>query len=156
MIATDNVSAFIAATAAGTRLLGIDLGTKTIGLALCDRKRTVATALKTLPRTKFKADSAALLQIVTENAIGGLVIGYPLNMNGTEGPRAQSTRAFAGNIARFLSLPALLWDERLSTVAVERMLIDADVSRARRTEKVDALAAAYILQGALDRMSGMV
>lgn len=134
------------------RLLGLDLGTKTIGLALSDVSRTIASPMTTLPRGKFTRDADVLARIVKEQGVGGLVIGLPINMDGSEGPRAQSARAFAANIEARLALPALLWDERLSTVAVERMLIEADASRRRRDEVIDKMAASYILQGALDRL----
>jgi putative Holliday junction resolvase len=136
----------------GARLIGIDLGTKTIGLALSDVERTIASPLVTLQRTKFRNDANRLLALCTEHGVGGLVIGLPVNMDGTEGPRAQSTRAFARNLAEKTDLPIALWDERLSTAAVTRTLLEADASRARRAQLVDKLAAAYILQGALDRL----
>ena len=134
-------------------LIGIDLGTKTIGLALSDLTRRIASPLTVLSRNKFTADAAALLDLATKHAAAGLVLGLPLNMDGSEGPRAQSTRAFARNLAPRTSLPILFWDERLSTVAVTRTLMEADASRKRRGEVVDKLAAAYILQGALDRLA---
>ena len=135
----------------GNRLLGIDLGTKTIGLALSDVERRIATPLETVRRTKFTPDAAKLKDIAGRFRIGGAVIGLPLNMDGSEGPRAQATRAFARHLRPVLEIPILFWDERLSTVVVTRALIDADASRARRGELVDKMAAAYILQGALDR-----
>ena len=138
---------------AGQRLLGLDLGEKTIGLALSDTSRTIATPLITLKRGKFTADAAALDKLIAEHGIGGLVVGLPLNMDGSEGPSAQSAKAFARNFTARAKLPIVLQDERLSTAAVTRTLIDADASRARRAEVVDKMAAAYILQGALDRMS---
>ncbi len=150
---TTDLAAFHAACAPHTRLLGIDLGTKTIGLALSDAQRTIASPLETLKRARFTADKAALDHVVAKHAIGGLVIGLPLNMDGSAGPRAQSVRAFAHNLARGLSVPIALWDERLSTAAVERAMLEADMSRAKRAAAVDKLAAAYILQGALDRLS---
>lgn len=137
----------------GTRLLGLDLGTKTIGLALSDRGRRFASAYKTLKRSKFRADAAVLLDLCAAESIGGLILGLPINMNGTEGPRAQATRAFARNLAPLVALPIVLWDERLTTVAAERAMIEADVSRRKRGEKIDAVAASYILQGALDRLA---
>ena len=136
----------------GQRLLGLDLGEKTIGLALSDTGLMIATPLKTLARGKFKADAATLLALAKEHDIGGLVVGYPINMDGSEGPSAQSARAFTRNLATVSDLPVTLVDERLSTAAVTRTLIEADTSRRRRAELVDKLAAAYILQGALDRM----
>jgi len=136
----------------GQRLLGIDLGEKTIGLALSDTSRTVATPMQTLRRGKFSADADALAKIVAEQNVGGIVIGLPLNMDGSDGPAAQSARAFGRNLAGRLNLPIAFWDERLSTVAVTRTLLDADASRRRRSEVVDKMAAAYILQGALERL----
>lgn len=137
------------------RLLGLDLGTKTIGLALSDVGRQIASPLETIRRVKFQADAAALLKIAEKHAIAGLVIGLPLNMDGSEGPRVQSTRAFVRNLTPLTPLPIAFWDERMSTLAVTRTLLDADASRARRAEVVDKLAAAYILQGALDRLMRM-
>jgi putative Holliday junction resolvase len=134
------------------RLLGLDLGEKTIGLALSDTQLTVATPMETLKRGKFTADAAKLDTIIAEQTVGGLVVGLPLNMDGSEGPSAQSARAFARNFAARSPLPILLWDERLSTAAVTRTLLDADASRKRRDAVVDKMAAAYILQGALERL----
>jgi len=136
----------------GARLLGFDLGTKTIGLALSDVTRVIATPYETLRRTKFTVDAKNVAAIAAKEGVGGLVIGLPLNLDGSEGPRAQATRAFARNLAPHLDLPVAFWDERLSTAAVERHLIEADASRKRRAEVIDRMAAAYILQGALDRM----
>ena len=133
------------------RLMGIDLGTKTIGLGLSDVERRIATPLETIRRVKFTPDVARIKELAEKHEVGGLVIGLPLNMDGTEGPRAQATRAFARNLKPLLDLPVLFWDERLSTAVVTRSLIDQDVSRAKRAESVDRMAAAYILQGALDR-----
>jgi putative Holliday junction resolvase len=138
-----------------TRLLGFDLGEKTIGLALSDTMLTVATPLETLKRGKFSVNAVSLEAIVAKYGIGGLVIGLPLNMDGSEGPSAQSARAFGRNFAARSTLPILFWDERLSTAAVTRTLIDADASRKRRSEVVDKMAAAYILQGVLDRLRAM-
>ena len=135
------------------RLLGLDLGTKTIGLALSDAARTIATPLETIRRKKFGVDATALLDICRNHDVCGLVIGLPLNMDGSEGPRVQSTRAFARNLTSLTDVPMTAWDERLSTAAVTRTLIEADRSRARRAELVDKMAAAYILQGFLDRLS---
>jgi putative Holliday junction resolvase len=138
---------------AQSRLLGLDLGEKTIGLALSDTLLTVATPMETLKRGKFSVDAAKLEAIATAQGVGGLVIGLPLNMDGSDGPTAQSARAFARNMAaRQPALAILLWDERLSTAAVTRTLLDADASRRRRGEVVDKMAAAYILQGALERL----
>ncbi|HEY1707907.1 MAG TPA: Holliday junction resolvase RuvX [Rhizomicrobium sp.] len=134
------------------RLLGLDLGEKTIGLALSDTLLTIATPMETLRRGKFSADAPKIEAIVAKQNVGGLVIGLPLNMNGSDGPSAQSARAFARNFAARSALPVVLVDERLSTAAVTRTLIDADASRRRRSEVVDKMAAAYILQGALDRL----
>jgi putative holliday junction resolvase len=136
----------------GTRLLGLDLGEKTIGVALSDTRLTVATPMETLKRGKFPADAARLDSIISEQDVGGLVVGLPLNMDGSNGPSAQSARAFARNWAAHSALPLVLWDERLSTMAVTRALLEADASRKRRSEVVDRMAAAYILQGALDRL----
>ncbi len=136
-------------------LIGLDLGTKTIGIAVSDLTRRVASARQTLGRGKFTADAGTLLALADAEKAAGFILGYPVNMDGSEGPRAQSTRAFAANLARLTDLPIALWDERLSTAAVERALIAADRSRARRAELVDKLAAAYILQGALDRLDVM-
>ncbi|WP_439543042.1 Holliday junction resolvase RuvX [Hyphomicrobium sp.] len=134
------------------RLIGIDAGTKTIGLALSDVTRTIGSALETIRRTKFSIDAARLLDLAREHAIAGFVLGFPVNLDGTEGPRAQGTRAFARNVNALSPLPILLWDERLTTSQAERMLIEADASRKRRGEVIDKLAATLILQGALDRM----
>jgi putative Holliday junction resolvase len=138
--------------AAGARLVGIDLGEKTIGMALSDTLLTVATPFETRKRGKFTSDAAALLAMMKQHGAGGLVVGLPLNMDGTEGPSAQSARAFARKFSAKSDLPILLWDERLSTAAVTRTLIDADASRSRRAEVVDKMAAAYILQGVLDAL----
>lgn len=135
-----------------SRLMGLDLGAKTIGLATGDATRRIATPLLTIARTRFSADADALLRIAAREAVGLFVLGLPLNMDASEGPRAQSTRAFARNLAKLTPMPLVFWDERLSTAAVERMLIAADASRARRDEVIDKLAAAYILQSALDSL----
>lgn len=135
------------------RLIGLDLGAKTIGIALSDLSRTIATPLKTIRRTKFQKDAQALLTLCQNEQVGAIVLGLPVNMDGSEGPRAQSTRAFAHNFGLSCAIPIVLWDERLSTQAVTRALIEADASRKRRRELVDKLAAAYILQTALDRLS---
>lgn len=136
-------------------LMGLDLGTKTIGVAVSDALRMTASGLETIRRTKFVADSARLAEIARGRGVVGIVVGLPRNMDGSEGPRAQSARAFARNLAGALGLPVALWDERLSTVAAERMLIAADASRRRRAEVIDKVAAAYILQGALDRLAAL-
>jgi putative pre-16S rRNA nuclease len=151
--ATTDLEDFLAAAPKGTRLIGIDLGSKTIGLAMSDASRAIASPMETLKRGKFTADAAALAERAEEHKAGGFVVGLPLKLDGGESPRSQSTRAFAANLARALKMPVLLWDERLSTVAVERLLIEADVSRAKRAERIDKLAATYILQGALDRIA---
>ncbi|MSP89076.1 MAG: Holliday junction resolvase RuvX [Alphaproteobacteria bacterium] len=137
----------------GQRLLGLDVGSKTVGLALSDATLTIATPIETIRRTKFKADADALLAIATAREVGGLVLGLPINMNGSEGPRCQSVRQFAKNLAVHTDLPMAFWDERLSTAAVMRTMMDADLSRQRRGQLVDMLAAGYILQGALDRLA---
>jgi putative Holliday junction resolvase len=134
-------------------LIGLDLGTKTIGVATSDPDRRLATAVETVARKTFTADAARLLALAAERKATGFVLGLPVNMDGTEGPRAQSTRAFARNLARLTELPIALWDERLSTAAVERELIAADVSRGKRKAVVDQHAAVFILQGALDRLA---
>ena len=136
----------------GGRLAGLDVGTKTIGIALCDAQWTIATAAETIGRTKFAKDRAKLETLLTAQLVKGLVIGLPLNMDASESPRSQASRAFARNVAD-LGLPILLWDERWSTQAVTRAMIDADTSRARRAELVDKLAASYILQGAIDGLA---
>jgi putative Holliday junction resolvase len=136
-------------------LLGLDLGTKTIGVAASDPERRLATGVETIVRKTFTADAGRLLSLAAERKTVGFVLGLPINMDGTEGPRAQSTRAFARNLARLTELPIALWDERLSTAAVERDLIAADVSRAKRAAVIDEHAAIFILQGALDRLANL-
>lgn len=136
-------------------LLGLDLGEKTIGVAVCDPARMVATPVETIRRKKFTPDAERLAALARERNVVGLVLGLPLNMDGSEGPRAQSTRAFARNLARILPLPIAFWDERMSTMAMERDLIALDTSRAKRAEKIDEMAATFILQGAIDRLKGM-
>jgi putative holliday junction resolvase len=131
-------------------LIGLDLGTKTIGVAVSDPARRLATGVETIARKTFTVDAKRILALATERRSVGFVLGLPLNMDGTEGPRAQATRAFARNFAKLVALPIILWDERLSTAAIERDLIAADVSRAKRAAVIDQHAAAYILQGALD------
>lgn len=145
-------AAFAARLATGQRLLGLDLGTKTIGVALSDVTRTIASPLETIIRAKFTADAARLTVIAAEQGVTGIVLGLPRNLDGSEGPRAQATRAFTRSFNRLSALPILLWDERLSTVAAERMLIEADRSRKRRGEVIDKVAATIILQSALDRL----
>jgi len=147
-----DLAALKPALAPRARLLGFDLGEKTIGLALSDIMLTVATPLETLKRGKFSVDVLALESLIHKHGVGGLVIGLPLNMDGTDGPSAQSARAFGRNFAARTELPIVFWDERLSTAAVTRTLLEADSSRKRRSEVVDKMAAAYILQGALDRL----
>ena len=149
----DDLDAFLGALPARGAIAGLDLGTKTIGVAVSDLRRGVATPVQTVRRTKFGVDAAALLALCEAREVSGLVLGLPLNMDGSEGPRCQSTRAFARNLERLTPLPLMYWDERLSTVAAERALIEADTSRARRAQIIDHVAAAYILQGALDRMA---
>ena len=142
----------------GHRLMGLDLGSKTIGLALGDSDHKIATPFDTIRRKKFGLDAAALAAIINAEIVGALVLGLPLNMDGSEGPRVQATRAFIRNLENlpdFPALPVLLWDERLSTAAVERTLMEADTSRAKRAEVIDKMAAAFILQGAIDAYYGV-
>jgi putative Holliday junction resolvase len=150
-----SVGDFARRLARGARLIGIDVGTKTLGLALSDVTRTVASALETIKRTKFSADAERLLTLSKEHGVGGFIVGLPLNLDGSEGPRAQSVRAFARNLARATGLPILLWDERLSTVAAEKSLLEADASRRRRKQVIDKVAATLILQSALDRLRAL-
>jgi putative Holliday junction resolvase len=145
--------AALAALPRGKRLMGFDLGTKTIGLAVSDVDRRFASPLETVPRTKLTKDVARIQVHLDHLGVGGLVFGLPINMDGSEGPRAQATRAFVRHFVRLAPLPFAFWDERLSTAAVDRAMISADMSRARRAEAVDRAAAAYILQGVLDRIS---
>ena len=133
-------------------ICGLDLGEKTIGVAVSDTLLSVATPLETIRRKKFGIDAARLLEIITAREIAGIVLGLPRNMDGSEGPRCQKTRAFARNLERLIEVPITYWDERLSTVAAERALLEADTTRKRRAEVIDHVAAAYILQGALDRL----
>lgn len=151
MITTDR-DTFREALPLGGRLLGLDVGTKTIGTALCDAGWSFASPAHLIKRTKFTADKAMLAALIAEQQVKGLVIGLPLNLDGTDSPRTQSTRAFARNVED-LGLPVLLWDERWSTAAVERQMIAEDLSRAKRAERVDKLAASYILQGAIDGLA---
>ncbi|HEX8579971.1 MAG TPA: Holliday junction resolvase RuvX [Allosphingosinicella sp.] len=149
---TSSAPEFRGALPMGGRLMGLDVGTKTIGVALCDAGWTIASPAQLLHRAKFTADLAAIKSLAAAQGVKGVVIGLPLNLDGTDSPRTQSTRAFARNAAP-LALPILLWDERWSTQAVTRTLLDADASRARRAELVDKMAAAYILQGAIDALT---
>jgi putative Holliday junction resolvase len=151
---TSTASEFRTLLPPSTRLLGLDVGEKTIGLALSDTARMVASPLLTIERKKFTADMEVLLRTVTEHQVGGLVIGLPMQMDGSLGPRAQSVRQFAFNVAKATEVPLLLWDERLSTAAVARTIEEADLSRNRRDAIIDKLAASYILQGFLDQKSG--
>jgi putative Holliday junction resolvase len=153
-VTTNSAAEFAASITAAGKLAGLDVGTKTIGLAICDAGWHFAGPSATIPRTKFTADLERLREFATAEHIVGLVVGLPLNMDGSDSPRTQSVRAFARNLAP-LGLPILLWDERWSTQAVERAMIAADVSRARRAAKVDALAAAHILQGAIDALANL-
>ena len=150
---TEQAGEFRAALPEGGVLMGLALGTQTIGIAFCDAGWSFASAGKTLPRGKFMRDKAALEALVAERGVKGVVIGLPLNMDGTSGPRAQTNRAFARNLAP-LGLPVLLWDERWSTASAERAMIDQDMSRAKRAERIDSHAAAVILQAAIDRLAG--
>lgn len=150
---TDDITELAAALPPYRALLGLDLGTKTIGVAASDMRRSVASPVETVKRTKFTADANALIALADTREAAGFVLGLPRNMDGSEGPRAQSTRAFARNLAKLTDLHIAFWDERLSTVAVERTLLEADQSRKRRAEVVDKMAAAYILQGVLDRLA---
>ncbi|MEI4231823.1 Holliday junction resolvase RuvX [Roseovarius sp. D22-M7] len=149
------IADFVAALPRARAVMGLDLGTKTIGVALSDRLWSVASPHETVKRRKFTQDAAHLLEIAAAREVGGLVLGLPRNMDGSEGPRCQSTRAFARNLARLTDLPIGFWDERLSTVAAERALLEADASRKRRAEVIDSVAASYILQGVMDRMRHM-
>ena len=153
-LVTDNALTYGDVLAEGGALLGLDLGTKTIGVATCDAGWRYATAGKTITRSKFTKDCGALRTIVTERKIAGVVIGLPRNMDGTEGPRAQASRAYARNLAQTLELPVLLWDERWSTSSAEAAMIGQDMSRAKRATKIDSHAAAIILQGAIDALAG--
>src|SRR5436305_1685464 len=151
---TTAIGEFATALPGGGKLLGLDVGTKTIGLAICDSGWHFAGPCETLRRTKFTADLGALRQVIDREHVLGLVVGLPLSMDGSDSPRTQSVRAFARNLAP-IALPILLWDERWSTQAVERAMIEADVSRARRSERIDSLAAAHILQGAIDALANL-
>ncbi len=148
----DKIEDFATELRPGQAIVGLDLGTQTIGVAVSDGMRQIATPLETIKRRKFGIDAARLLEIIAARDLGGIVLGLPRNMDGSEGPRCQSTRAFARNLERLTDLPITFWDERLSTVAAERALLEADTSRARRAEVIDHVAAGFILQGALDRL----
>ena len=150
-LVTTDAAAFRAALPDGGRLIGLDVGTKTIGTALCDAGWSFASPATLIRRTKFTADKAALVALIGPQSVRGLVVGLPINLDGTESPRSQSTRAFARNVADLG--PVLLWDERWSTVAVERAMIEQDISRAKRAERIDNHAAAHILQGAIDALT---
>ena len=151
----DGLEEFAASLAPMRALMGLDLGEKTIGVAVSDRMLSVASPLETVRRVKFTADAARVLEIAAAREVGGLILGLPRNMDGSEGPRCQSTRAFARNLSRLTELPIGFWDERLSTVAAERALLEADTSRKRRAQVIDHVAAGYILQGVLDRLRHM-
>jgi putative Holliday junction resolvase len=154
MSVADNAAEFRATLPHGGTLLGLDLGTKTIGIATCDAGWRFATAGKTLPRGKWGRDREALAQLVAERSIKGVVIGLPRNMDGSEGPRAQASRAYARNLVEAFALPVLLWDERWSTQSAEAAMISQDMSRAKRAERIDSHAAAVILQAAIDTLAG--
>lgn len=149
----DEITDFAAALPRTGALAGLDLGTKTIGVAVSDGLRQVASPLLVIRRTKFTQDAAQLLSLIQQRGLAGVILGLPRNMDGSEGPRAQSTRAFARNLSALTPVPIGFWDERLSTVAAERALLEGDTSRKRRAEVIDQVAAGYILQGALDRLS---
>lgn len=152
----DDIAAFAAALPPNRAIAGLDFGDKTIGIAISDLRRGVATPTEVIRRVKFTVDAVRLMEIIADRRIAGIVLGLPLNMDGSEGPRVQATRAFARNLIRlpeWAGLPIAFWDERLSTVAAERALLEADTSRKRRREVIDQVAAGYILQGALDRMA---
>lgn len=155
MAVFDDTEAFLAALPAQGPLAGLDLGEKTIGVAVSDLRRSVATPLETVRRKKFTLDAARLIEIAAARGLAGFVLGLPLNMDGSEGPRCQSTRAFARNLSGLTDLPIGFWDERLSTVAAERALLAFDTSRAKRAQVIDHVAAGFILQGLLDRLAVM-
>lgn len=150
-----DIEAFLAALPPHGGIAGLDLGDKTIGVALSDLRRSVATPVEVIRREKFTVDAARLLDLLSSRGAAAIILGLPLNMDGSEGPRVQSTRAFARNLEKLTPLPITFWDERLSTVAAERALLEADTSRKGRKEVIDKVAASYILQGALDRMAYM-
>ena len=149
----ENILDFAGSISKDKALIGLDLGSKTIGVAISDNLKTVATPLKTIKRTKFSEEVTTLFKLISERDLSGIILGLPKNMDGSEGARCQSTRAFARNINNFQDFPITFWDERLSTVAAEKALLEADITRKRRSEVIDHVAASYILQGALDRMS---
>ncbi|WP_380052941.1 Holliday junction resolvase RuvX [Falsihalocynthiibacter sp. SS001] len=151
----DDIEGYAAEVPRMAPLAGLDFGDKTIGVALSDRMQSIATPLETIRRKKFTQDAEALLALLTKNEVGGIVLGLPRNMDGSEGPRCQKTRAFARNLERLTPLPITFWDERLSTVAAERALLMADVSRAKRADVIDHVAAGFILQGVLDRLQNV-
>ncbi|GAB4271318.1 MAG: Holliday junction resolvase RuvX [Pararhodobacter sp.] len=155
MAVFDTPEDFVAALPRSGAVAGLDLGTRTIGVAVSDLRRTLATPAETIKRRKFTLDAQALLALATKRGVAGLILGLPLNMDGSEGPRCQATRAFARNLSALTALPIGFWDERLSTVAAERALLEFDTSRARRAEVIDHVAAGFILQGFLDRMATM-
>ncbi len=152
MICTD-IESFFAALPANRAVAGLDLGTMTIGVAISDTRRQIATPIEVIRREKFTLDAARLLALLEQRGAAGIVLGLPLNMDGSSGPRVQSTHAFARNLEKLTAMPICYWDERLSTVAAERALLEADTSRKRRKEVIDQVAAGFILQGALDRMA---
>ena len=148
----ENIEDFSAQIGSFGSLMGLDFGTKTIGVAISDRLQSVGSPRETIKRKKVGVDADAIDQLIAENEVVGIVLGLPMNMDGSEGPRAQSTRAFARNLSAGISIPIFFWDERLSTVAAERVLIEADMSRKKRADVIDNVAASYILQGVLDRL----
>ena len=150
-----NLNEFYEQHSKGKSLIGLDLGEKTIGIAVSDNLLSVASPLKTIRRTKFKDDAAELIKIIEERQIQGVILGLPINMDGSEGPRCQSTRAFARNLDKITDILISFWDERLSTIAAKRVLLEADTSRKRRNQVIDHVAAGYILQGALDRIQNI-
>ncbi len=154
-VVTDDLKEFQSACSPMTPLIGLDLGDKTIGIAVSDILRGVATPNSTIKRKKFTTDAQLLLEVIQERSIGGIVLGLPRNMDGSEGPRCQKTRAFARNLSKLTELPITFWDERLSSVAADRAMLEADMSRAKRAQKIDEVAASVILQGALDRLQNM-
>ncbi|WP_434290868.1 Holliday junction resolvase RuvX [Celeribacter sp. SCSIO 80788] len=152
---TDDIATFKATLPPMRPLAGLDFGDKTIGVAISDRLLSVATPTDTIRRKKFTQDAEALLKLLTSREVGGIVLGLPRNMDGSEGPRCQKTRAFARNLGQLTDLPITFWDERLSSVAADRAMLEADMSRAKRAEKIDQVAAGVILQGALDRLRNL-